>query len=109
MSYSPDSPANVGERVIDGQRQPLGYQQITSVSASTALTVPTGATKAIVTCTGQAVRWTDDFGLVGQVTISATVGMPMPVNVPVEFITNLSKLRFFEQVGGAILNISYYA
>ena len=34
----------------------LGYQQITSLSASTALTVPVGATLALIVAETQAVR-----------------------------------------------------
>jgi hypothetical protein len=36
---------------------PLGYQQITSLAASTALTVPPGANVALIDCEAQAVRW----------------------------------------------------
>jgi hypothetical protein len=86
----------------------LGYQQITDVSASTALTIPTlngqKPTMALIVCTAQAVRWRDD-----NVAPSATVGMPLAVNTYFYYTGNLGNIRFFEQTAGAVLNISYYA
>lgn len=90
----------------------FGYQQITSLSASTGLTVPsTDATGlnakpsiAIITPEGQAVRWRDDA-----TAPTASVGMPLAVGVTLQYDGDLSKIRFIEQVGGARLNISYYS
>ena len=90
----------------------LGYQQITSVSSSTALTVPTTDANgsfqkpvlAIIIAQTQAVRWRDDG-----VAPSATVGMPLAVGVSFIYDGDLTKIRFFEQAGGAVLNVSYYA
>lgn len=90
----------------------LGYQQITSLSAVTALTVPTKDINglactpriAIITPETQAVRWRDD-----NVAPSATVGMPLATGVTLQYDGDLTKIKFFEQVGGAILNITYYA
>lgn len=90
----------------------LGYQQITSLSASTGLTVPdkdpsTGlsakANFALITAEAQALRWRDDG-----VAPTATVGMPLAVGVTLQYDGDLSKIRFIEQVGGGIVNISYY-
>lgn len=81
----------------------LGYQQITSLSAATALTVPTGATTAVITAEAQAVRYRDDG-----TDPSATVGMPVAVGVVLTYTGPLSKIKFFEQASGAKLNISYY-
>lgn len=90
----------------------LGYQQITSVSASTALTVPTRdpqgnvcqPTMALIVCETQAVRWRDDG-----TAPSATVGMPLAVGVAMNYDGDLNKIRFFEQVASAKINVSYYA
>ena len=90
----------------------FGYQQITSLSASTGLTVPTiDATGlnarpsiAIITPEGQAVRWRDDA-----TAPTASVGMPLAVGVTLQYDGDLTKIRFIEQVGGAKLNISYYS
>ena len=83
--------------------RPLGYQQLTSLAASTALTVPLGATRAVVIATAQAVRWRDDG-----TAPTGTVGMPLAVNVEKTFTGGLSALRFIEQTASAVLNITYY-
>jgi len=90
----------------------LGYQQITSLSASTALTVPTKdlngmACKpsiAVIVCETQAVRWRDD-----NVAPSGTVGMPLATGVTLQYDGALTQIRFIEQTASAKLNISYYA
>lgn len=81
----------------------LGYQQITDLSAATALTVPTGATTAVITAEAQAVRYRDDG-----TNPSATVGMPVAVGVALTYTGPLSKIKFFEQTSGAKLNVLYY-
>jgi hypothetical protein len=90
----------------------LGYQQITNLSAATNLTVPVknlsglvgGPSIALITPEAQAVRWRDDG-----VAPSATVGMPLAVGVTLQYDGDLTQIQFFEQAGGAKLNISYYA
>jgi hypothetical protein len=86
--------------------KPMGYQQITDLISATGLTVPAGATAAVVVATGQDVRWRDDG-----TNPSATVGMPLAAGVERFFpITKgLASLRFIEQTAGAVLNISSYA
>ena len=82
----------------------LGYQQITSLSAAAALTVPSGATLAIITPESQAVRWRDD----GTDPTSA-VGMPVPISTVLSYDGDLQRIRFIEQAASAKLNVSYYA
>lgn len=90
----------------------FGYQQITSLSSATGLTVPSvdasglnaKPTIALVTPEGQAVRWRDDA-----TAPTATVGMPLAVGVTLQYDGDLSKIRFIEQTAGAKLNIAYYA
>jgi len=90
----------------------LGYQQITSLTGSTALTVPTrdlnGLTCkpsiAIITPEGQAVRWRDDG-----TAPTASVGMPLAAGVTLQYDGDLTEIRFIEQVIGAKLNVTYYA
>lgn len=90
----------------------LGYQQITSLSAAAALTVPqrdaTGANQkpvlALIVAEGAAVRWRDDG-----VDPTASVGMPLAVGVPFAYDGDLSRIRFIQQAGTATLNVSYYA
>lgn len=82
---------------------PLGYQQITALSAATALTVPTGANFAVIIAETQAVRFRDDG-----TAPTATVGMALAVAQEFEYAGNLSAIRFIEQTASAKLNVSYY-
>ena len=90
----------------------FGYQQITSLSSATNLTVPTTdpsglnakPTIAIITPEGQAVRWRDDA-----TAPTSTVGMTLAVGVTLQYDGDLTKIRFIEQTAGAKLNISYYS
>jgi hypothetical protein len=90
----------------------LGYQQITSLSAATALTVPqvdlnglnARPTIALITPETQAVRWRDD-----DVNPTASVGMPLAAGVTLQYDGDLTKIKFIEQVAGAKLNVTYYA
>lgn len=90
----------------------LGYQQITTLTSATSLTVPITDVNglscrpsiAIITPETQAVRWRDDG-----IAPSATVGMPLAVGVTLQYDGDLTKIQFFEQVASAKLNISYYA
>ena len=84
--------------------QCLGYQQITSLSASTALTVPGGATMALIVSEAQAVRWRDDG-----TAPTASVGMPLAVGTSLSYDGDLKAIRFIQQAASATLNVSYYA
>jgi hypothetical protein len=89
----------------------MGYQQITSLSSATNLTVPQTTPNgsnakpvfALVIAEGQSVRWRDD-----RTAPTASVGMPLPVGVPLQYDGDLTNIRFIEQTAGATLNISYY-
>jgi len=84
---------------------PKGYQQLTSVSSSTALTVPDGASVAYIQAEAQDARWRDDgtapTASVGQLLKAGFNSSP--------FIGDLTALRFIEAASGLILNVSYYA
>lgn len=89
----------------------FGYQQITNLSASAGLTVPTVTPEglngkpvfALIIAEGAPVRWRDD-----NTAPTASVGMPLAVGVPLQYDGDLSKIRFIEQSASAKLNISYY-
>lgn len=86
-----------------GMRQ-LGYQQITSLSAATALTIPGGTVLALCTPETQAVRWRDDG-----TSPTATVGYPLAVGAELRYdAMGLAALKFIEQTASAKLNIVYY-
>lgn len=82
----------------------LGYQQITSLSTSTALTVPAGTSVAMVQAETQNVRWRDDG-----TDPTASVGSILLAGQTLEYdAAQLAVVEFIETVAGAKLNISYY-
>lgn len=81
-----------------------GYQQITSLAAATGLTVPSGATIAIIRPETQAVRWRDDG-----TSPTATVGQPLGTSDELYYDVNLAAIEFIEQSASAKLNVTYYA
>lgn len=92
-----------GEPVYLGQRENAGFQQITSLSSATGLTVPSGAILALINCEAQAVRWRDDG-----TNPTTTVGVNLAVGGTLEYRGDLSAIKFIEIAIGAKLNISYY-
>lgn len=82
----------------------LGYQQITSLSSATGLTIPQGTTLALIVPETQNVRWRDDG-----TNPTASVGMPIFVGASLSYDGDLSRITFIESTAGATLNISYYA
>lgn len=82
---------------------PVGYQQITTLTTSTALTVPKDARWALIVAEAQAVRWRDDG-----TAPTSSVGMSLAVNTTLQYTGNLRAIRFIEQTAGAILNVAYY-
>jgi hypothetical protein len=90
----------------------MGYQQITSLSTSVGLTVPTQNAEglnqqpsmAIIIAEGANVRYRDDG-----VAPTATVGMPLATGVAFTFDGDLTKIRFIEQSASAKINVVYYA
>ncbi len=85
------------------QGTPLGYQQLTGISAATSLTVPATATYAVVVAETSDSRWRDDG-----TAPTASVGMPIFAGEQVTFSGDLSALQFIQINAGAIINVSYY-
>lgn len=81
----------------------MGYQQLTSVSTATGLTVPPGATMALIVPENQSVRWRDDG-----TNPTAGVGMLLPVNSSLNYDGDLQRIKFIEILASAKVNISYY-
>ncbi len=93
--------------IVPGNDVPAGYQQITSLSGSTGLTVPAYARFAIIEAETQSVRWRDDG-----VAPTASVGSLLPVQIPFVYTggpQGLTALRFIETTASAKLNVSFYA
>lgn len=102
---------------------PCGYQQITDVSASIGLNVPTpggpaaaagnviaalpgvsqAPTYARIIAFTQGVRWRDDG-----IAPTATVGQPLAAGSELRYDGDLRKIRFFQQTASAELNVVYY-
>lgn len=88
----------------DARFKPKGYQQITVVSASVGLTVPSGAVIALIRANTQAVRWRDDG-----VPPTAAIGVPLAAGETLQYEGDLAAIRFIEQTASAALDVSYYA
>lgn len=90
----------------------LGYQQITTLTSATGLTVPSvdvnglscKPSLAIITAETKGVRWRDDG-----IDPTSTVGMPLAAGTTLQYDGDLTKIKFIEQEASAKLNISYYA
>ena len=86
-----------------GNLTALGYQQITSLASAAALTVPTGATVAVIQAEAQSIRWRDDG-----TNPTTSVGMVLAAGESLFFTGSLSGFRAIEVAASAKLNISYY-
>lgn len=82
---------------------PLGYQQITNLTAATSLTVPTGATFAQIYVEGEGIRYRDDG-----VAPTATVGQPVSAQTGFQYSGNLANIQFIQQVASATIDVVYY-
>lgn len=90
--------------MITGVQAALGYQQLTSLSSATALTVPAGAVMAVLRCETQNVRYRDDG-----VDPTATVGQLMiTTDALLVYTGQLARIKFIEATTSAKLNICYY-
>ena len=91
--------------VARGGLTALGFEQITALSSSAALTVPSGATVAVVQADVADVRWRPD-GATNAPT--ASVGMLLPSGAERVFDGGLAPVRFIQVTAGAVINVSYY-
>lgn len=84
---------------------PLGYSQITSLTAATTFTLPAGATWCMFVAEGQTVRWRDDG-----TAPTASIGMPLTINAPLNYkiIPPLTAIQFIQTTPSATLNVSCY-
>lgn len=84
---------------------PLGYAQITSLSAATGLgAVDADASTALIVVEGAPVRWRDD-----RTDPTASVGMLLQVGDVLKYDGPLDRPRFIQTAAGAVLNVSFYA
>lgn len=86
-----------------GNLTPKGYQQITSLSAAASLTVPTGATIALIQAQDRDVRWRDDG-----TDPTASVGMVIAAGDALPYTGSLAAIKLIETTASAKVNVSYY-
>jgi len=99
-------PTRVKSGVISIQDAPLtpkGYEQI-APSTATGLTVPAGASMALIQSVTQNVRWRDDG-----TSPTSSVGMRISAGEEFWYTGDLDAIEFIEEVASAELNVSYYS
>lgn len=80
------------------------YQQITVTNSAKSLTVPAGATGALISIETNGVRFRDDG-----VAPTAGVGMPLSVGTQNWLYTGyLGGILFIAQAGTALVDVAYY-
>ena len=94
-----------GKQVVDGTIAMVGFQQITDLSSSESLTVPTGATMALIQAEDQNVRWRPDGSSTAP---TAAVGIVLEAGTDIFYTSDLSALRFIEEATSAKLNVAFY-
>lgn len=92
-------------QVQQGSLKPLGFQTI-SPTAATGLTVPAGASIAVMSISTASVNYRDDGTAP---TTAATGGVTLPVTtsgLPFVYMGDLSKIQFISATG--VVNVLYY-
>lgn len=95
---------------VTAYRRPMGYQQLTNaqLQASIGLTLPAnagllGVGFAMVQCQGGTVRWRDDG-----TAPTAAIGMTIASGGELDYVGEMSAIRFITASGTPIVDISYY-
>lgn len=103
-------PIMPSEAVVTGYRKYLGYQQIlaATLASSTALTLPTLAAGesigyVMIQANGGIVRWRCDG-----TAPTSSVGMTIPDGGELNFVGDISKLRFILSTSAPILDVSFF-
>lgn len=87
--------------------RPLGYQQMTSLSTSSAVGlqgIPSSeqVQLTIIAVEGAGIRWRDDG-----TDPTSTVGMPVNAGQTLPYVGDPSKIKIIGQASGATVNVSY--
>ena len=82
---------------------PLGYEQLATFSTAQTLSVPAGATIAVIAVSGNDCRYLDNGS-----TPTATGGMPLRVGEKLTYTGSLAALKFIPQAGTATLDVLFY-
>jgi hypothetical protein len=83
--------------------RPKGYQQLTSLSSASGLTVPAGSTSCFLQAETQNVRFRDDG-----TDPTSSVGMRLIVDDLVFYEGELSLIKFIEETASAKVNVLYF-
>lgn len=88
------------------ERRPKGYQQLTVSTSAVGLTVPSGASRAVIRVEAQPLRFRDDGA-----NPTSTVGFPKVATNEFELYGNSMRAARFIRSGGtdAVLEVLYYA
>lgn len=90
---------------VDGVRRVVGHQFITSLSSAVALTVPSGATSALIQAETKDIRWRAD-GTAPTTTVGMLLEAGKDVYLP---ILILSDTKLIETEASATANVLYLA
>jgi hypothetical protein len=90
--------------IVDAQQEPLGYEQITSLSSATTLTVPDGAVRAVIQAEADDLRWQDD----GDSPTASTGMIIYAGDNPFVYVGDLDTIELIEINGSGKANVSYY-
>lgn len=85
----------------------LGYQQSTSLSATSAInlpSIPQAAGSVLLSVETQAVRYRDDG-----TDPTATVGQPVATGQTLCYANDAHAVRIISQTAGATINLTYYS
>jgi len=104
MTMTPDNKKRRDNEIVDGNLRPAGYQQLTSLNAATALTVPPHARMALMRAAAQDVRWRDDG-----TDPTDSVGQPLAADESFWYTGDLTTFRVIETTPSATLDVTYYA
>lgn len=93
-----------GQKVIDGNLEPAGCSQITSLSSAVGLgTLPDGAKLVLVQAEADDLRWRDDG-----VNPTSGVGMLLADGETLVYNGNLRAFKIIETSGSGIANVCFY-
>ena len=100
----------MGTNVLDGTRQPVGYEQTADLSTAQDLTIPANARVAIIQAVDGDVSWRDDGTDATNSSGGSGGGMILAAGSSFLYVGNLHALSFIEAVSGttSYVNISYY-
>ena len=90
--------------MIDPRWVAVGYQQIAAFSTLQTLTVPTGATAALIRVETTSVRWRDD----GTAPTASVGQLMLTTDQPLWYPGVLTALQFIPTASTSTLDVTYY-